>query len=726
MAIAAAAVFAVRPIVHGRLQPVDTAGLLGLPLGIAGLAAAVLALRRPIEGNDAELARGWARTLARHVETGEGRVRRQLLGADTQRINLGYVLHSAPGRIATAPPAGRTFTDATPSTLPDVVDYYRATRPRRLVITGAGGAGKTVLALELLLALIENRADDDPVPVRVPLAQWDTRRPLTELLAQRLTDTYDWPADLAAGLVDQGLVLPVLDGLDEMDPVRDDGTPDPDAPRALAALEALNAYQDGRDAGPLVLTCRTDHYNALAPAGLLIDAARIAIAPVDTEHAITYLRDRARDSSRWQPLLDHLQARPDGPLAATLSTPWRLCLTATVYHRTGDPAELLHRPTAHDLDRHLLARYIPAAIANIPNPRNYAPEQVHHWLHHLATHLDTQHADRPAGSGGPGTDLVPHRLWPTAGAHRVRVADGVLTSSLLLFCLGAALTLHVPGAVSGIAAGAVLDAAFTAGTSRVREPRRPNWRRFRHRRTILLVGLGIALTCVITVINAVIGKYTGGFAGGALGGTAGGLRGQVAPTLVLGLALGLLIGLTASVEEPPSAAARIRDIVRDDFLWSLTVGLLLGGTSGIVYGTTYGPLAGAATAVTIGLWCSAGLGAPGVGATSPGRRYLVFVLCSSAQGTAPLRLHAFLNWAAEAGMLRLSGPAYQFRHRELQQWLTRHPAPPALNHGSPVRCATVGRRPRDPPAPRARCESGAILGIRRSLIFVRRPGESPR
>jgi len=228
--IAASVVFAVWHIVHGRFQPVDTASLLGVPLGATGLVAAVVALRKPIEGNDAELAQGWAKTLARQVETGESKVRRQLLGADTQRINLIYDLHPAPGRAATAPPAGRTFTDATPAVLPDVLEYYRATRPRRLVITGEAGAGKTVLALELLLALLENRADDDPVPIRIPLTQWDTSQPLPSLLVQRLVDAYDWPPDLAAGLVDQGMVLPVLDGMDEMDPVREDGTPDPQGP----------------------------------------------------------------------------------------------------------------------------------------------------------------------------------------------------------------------------------------------------------------------------------------------------------------------------------------------------------------------------------------------------------------------------------------------------------------------------------------------------------------
>ncbi|WP_330327914.1 NACHT domain-containing protein [Streptomyces pseudovenezuelae] len=228
-------VYAVRAIIHGGLQSADTAGTLGLPLGAAGLALAAVALRKPVEGNDAELARGWAATLASQVgdpEEGEGAVWRQLLGDDTRRINLAYVLHPGRVRPAMAPTAGR-LTDGGPGpvTLPDIVTYYRSTRPLRLVVTGAPGAGKTVLALELLLALIDGRSDDNPVPVRIPLSRWDTEhQSLTELLQQRLVEAYDWPKTLAARLVSHRLVLPVLDGLDEMDPHAPTAPPTPPRP----------------------------------------------------------------------------------------------------------------------------------------------------------------------------------------------------------------------------------------------------------------------------------------------------------------------------------------------------------------------------------------------------------------------------------------------------------------------------------------------------------------
>ncbi|WP_406486039.1 hypothetical protein [Streptomyces phaeochromogenes] len=142
--IIASAVYALRHILHGGLEPSDTAGVLGLPLGATGLAAAVTALRKPMEGNDSDLARARAATPAKQVEAGEGAVWRQLLGDDVRRINLTYALQPAAARPAVALPAGRLTADAAgPVSVPDIVTYYRATRPLRLVVTGAPGAGKT-------------------------------------------------------------------------------------------------------------------------------------------------------------------------------------------------------------------------------------------------------------------------------------------------------------------------------------------------------------------------------------------------------------------------------------------------------------------------------------------------------------------------------------------------------------------------------------------------------
>ncbi|MFI6523076.1 NACHT domain-containing protein [Streptomyces uncialis] len=638
-----AAVYVVRQMSRGGLQVSDTAGLLAVVLAVAAGLVAVVALRRQSQANtaafaDAALVRGWAATLARQVRDGESGVWRQLLGNDTTRINLVYTLRPAVSRAAQAPAAGQLLGGgACGVMLPDVVTYYRSTRPLRLVVTGAGGAGKTVLALELLLAILDGRAEDDPVPVRIPLSRWDTeQQTLPQLLVERLVEAYDWPRHMAAALVGHGLVLPVLDGLDEMDPAGPDGLPDPAAPRAIAVVEALNAYQQGRQAGALVLTCRTGHYDALVPR-TVVDAARVAVQPVSADDARDYLTARAWDAARWQPLIDHLADHPHGLLAAVLSTPWRLCLAATVYHRAGDPSELLALPDADAVDAHLLARYIPAAVSTVPGPDGYTAEEVHRWLHRLTRRLGPagttggREAPGDAGAHGPeGTDLLLHELWPLAGPTRVRATEVALIAPAALAVLVLGLSARVlPGwlvvVLSALPAAALTVPAVTP--QRWTNPRRAAWTGRRRAATgWLVVGVAAGLTAGI----------------------------------MAGVAVVIAVGLMAGITEEPGTGRRTRAAIRTD----ARLGLMAGITAGLMAVLLAGIAFGLAVGLLIGLV---------TGAAS--RRYLVFLLCL--RGRLPFRLGKFLDWAADAGLLRYSGAAYQYRHRELQHWLRQHPEPPA-------------------------------------------------
>jgi hypothetical protein len=51
------------------------------------------------------------------------------------------------------------------------------------------------------------------------------------------------------------------------------------------------------------------------------------------------------------------------------------------------------------------------------------------------------------------------------------------------------------------------------------------------------------------------------------------------------------------------------------------------------------------------------------------------------------RLGSFMQWCYHAGLLRIAGISYQFRHQELQDYLARNPADP----GASRTLATVSR-----------------------------------
>ncbi|MER5386444.1 NACHT domain-containing protein [Streptomyces sp. NPDC002688] len=668
--------YAVSQLAHGGLDPADTAGLLGLPLGTAGLVAAVAALRHPWQGTDPEQVRQWAATLAVQVQESERKLRHQLLGGDTRRIDLRYTLRPVPGRAAQAPVVGRTFRSVGGAVgsggdpAPDVAGFFRITRPRRLVIAGAPGSGKTVLALELVLALASDRTDSDPVPVRIPMAQWDTAQTLPELLTDHLMQTLDWPREMAESLVAHGMVLPVLDGLDEMDPPRADGSPDPQARRARAAVQHLNAHQQGLNAGPLVLTSRIANYDALLAHEPLIDSALVVISPVASAPALTYLRDRCHDSVRWGPLLAHLAAHPFCVHAQALSTPWRLGLTATVYRYHGNPADLLAFQDSDALDQHLLARYIPAAMGPAvgdPAPPRYEPAQVHQWLHHLAGHL--------AGLGPvlhPTTDITVHGLWPLAGPRMVRAVDALLTFCLISAVLpGAWLTPRVGEvAVSVLAlAGASSIAAALAPS-----PSRLDWQKWHVPGLRSRFVAGLVVNPVLATVVGIATGVTLGTALAAAGQPAAALAAGTVASWVAGLGAGFRFSMAVGLRGAPTTAVSPPIALRDDTVYGLVYALSTGLFGGLAVGGTVTLLLDPITGLVIGV--VTGIASGQASGLSAARRYLVFLLCSRRR--LPFRLGRFLDWACTAGLMRYSGPAYQFRHAELQHWLAAHPQSVAL------------------------------------------------
>ncbi|MFB7445405.1 NACHT domain-containing protein [Streptomyces mirabilis] len=117
---------------------------------------------------------------------------------------------------------------------------------RRLLVLGGPGAGKTVLLSRLVLGLLHRRMTSaagphtSAVPVLFPLATWNpTRQDLYAWMAERLASDYPTLAepapkrygqiDRARGLLGRRLILPVLDGFDEIP-----------TPLRAAALSAIN------------------------------------------------------------------------------------------------------------------------------------------------------------------------------------------------------------------------------------------------------------------------------------------------------------------------------------------------------------------------------------------------------------------------------------------------------------------------------------------------------
>ncbi|WP_159403814.1 NACHT domain-containing protein [Streptomyces sp. NRRL S-646] len=622
------------------------------------------------------------RTIAAAVAVAEARQRAQLIGPGAHRIDLTFRYRTEPANNAAgADPHGRQT---------GIVTYYRRVNPARLVITGEPGAGKTLIALDLLLGLLTSphRTDADPIPVRLSLAGWDTSQPFKQWLAHQVHQHFRDRGITAADallLVDHHRILPVLDGLDEMDA----DTAPVGRRRATSALQQLNDYQDPTGNAPVILTCRTTQYEQLAAQDLRMrEAARIQIDPVTASQAAAYLTARSANPARWTAVIDKLTVTPGGTLARALNTPWRLNLAVTAYEERHpdtltyphDPAFLLTLASSSAVRDHLLDRYVPAASRQHPtHPGRYPSEQAHHWLAAVATHLATGTA-----ATGPTTDIVLHQLWPIAGPRRVRTADALLTTLLLFVCTAFVVTqLPIDSSLGqlflvGGTAHSAFSTVWQASRPTVPDPKSLQLHQLRGRAqraqiarelvrglvSGLLAGLAVGLTLALLVFLTVEPVL----ALGAL----------LASALLARRAFGLAGELVAPLNDAPPTEPR--RALRDDVRVGLTVGFAVGLVTGLAFWLTLTAVAaltvGAAHAFTLGVGLGLGLTLGltfGLRMAGASRRYMVFLCC--ARGQLPWRLGAFLHWAYGTGMLRISGMAYQFRHRELQDWLATHPVP---------------------------------------------------
>ena len=640
----------------GSFDPVSAViGIASLVVGIASLVMAARAQRQA----DTDVAAIAAR-LAVAVEDEETKARQQLLGGDNRTINVRFAFQSAPGQQAAG--AGRA------GTLEQIVEYYRKLQPQRMVITGAAGSGKTVLAIELMLGLLKDRPADAPVPVRISAASLDTSRPVPSVVAEwitkHLTQAYKMPDAAARELVAARMVLPILDGLDEMDSAEAPAY----ASRAGQAIRACNAYLDGRQKAAMVLTCRISQYEALEQAREWIrDAARIQLHPVAVPAARRFLTARITDEDRWQPVLDRMQQR-GSPLAQAMSTPWRLTVAATVYDQrdpaTGsylrDPVDLIGRAmdTEERIRDHLLGLYITAVIAT--NGSRYPAPHVHRWLGVLARYLNantaspTQAARVIAGRPLSGTDLVLHEMWPVAGTRLPRILTAGVMSTLLLAIITADFTTT---ALSGwplrqttffaflvIVAAITMTSAFDAWPKPILiDPQ------------LIITKSGMRKLPLSVVVMLVAGLAVGLVLG-----------------LVAGLAVGLVLGLVAGlmvagqIDTDKYSVAKPGEIIRVN----LVVGLVAGLAVALVIGLADGLAGRLASGLVGGL--VGGL-VTGFAAELAGMRYIALLLCVRrwTKHWLPWRLGKFMHWCYQAGIFRIAGIGYQFRHKELLDYLAR-------------------------------------------------------
>lgn len=259
--------------------------------------------------------------------------------------------------------------------LPQVAQRFRELPlHRHLVVTGEPGTGKTVLSIFLVLGLLADWREGEPVPVLLSLSSWNPQDDLDTWMAERIATDHPQLDDLAIETLVQGRrIIPVLDGLDEIAPeARED------------ALEKIDGFATE---SPLWLTCRAEEYEqTIKRSGRpLSRAAVVEIQNIDVEEAIAFLTAQGLPGdNRWNTVAAALRGAPDSPLALALATPLMCGLARTVY-RDRDPAVLLAFGTRNEVEDHLLDELIPTVY------KDQNPAKARRYLGNLAMIMHSQH-----------------------------------------------------------------------------------------------------------------------------------------------------------------------------------------------------------------------------------------------------------------------------------------------------------------------------------------------
>ncbi|MEV6846173.1 NACHT domain-containing protein [Actinoplanes sp. NPDC051411] len=529
---------------------------------------------------------------------------------------------------------------ATPGsgTIDDLAALLRGLPSMRLVILGEPGAGKTTAAIRLLLDLTAEPRAGEPVPVLVSIGSWQPhRQDLRRWLAGALAA--DFPAlgsattdgsTIATALLDEGSLLPIIDGLDEL----------PAAARSTAIV-AINAALHRGDS--LVLTCRTSEYvAAVGDADTVTAAAVVQLQPLGLPALTAYLPRTAKPrpdlSTTWDEPLATLRRQADRQLLRVLRTPLMTSLAREAYSDTGaDPAELLDEQRfarAEDIEAHLLDRALPTAYRE-------AGDRVARWFATLAGMLDR----------GGTYDVAWWRLF-RSGSRGINAAAGAAVGAVAAAVLSAAAVpralLDVAFTLAAAAVGALIGVRQPATPSTVRLSLSAGLRRWRPgamtARPRLRIGAAGWLAGLVAVVVLV------------------GVRAGWTAALVGAAAVGVVRALDAWLDVPADlgVVASPISLLRSDRTAALTRAVLRGALLGTVAGLLTGPELAAAVGVAAFV-ASAGLTA--------WWRFTFARLAYALAGRLPFRLMAFLDDAAVRGVLRQVGSVYQFRHARLQDRL---------------------------------------------------------
>lgn len=584
-------------------------------------------------------------------------------------------------RVVTTGPDGKPVQGHGPEgvyALSRIARQVRQSDLPRIVLIGEPGSGKTAVTLFLQRDLIDSDPAS-PIPLALPLSTWNLDVELLDWAAARLEERFpafskplsveDDTESVARRLIRDRRVRLILDALDEL-------------PKGLLAKVFSKINEEGSDF-PVIVTCRTaDYEQASRTAGAagesceLKNARVFELYPPKVAEVRNYLGD-TQEKGRWDSVFAWLQPG-DGPLAQVLSIPLMTWLARRVYQDAHPNrfAELLERGELDSPDaikNHLLDGFIPAVYGNEREARR-ARTRFAFIAEHLTARTESGYSAR-SGKGlvQMGDDDQNIAWWRWVSDDRARLTDRLLLIAVGGLipggCVGLGWTTatwnwlpHPAPLVSGLTLGVVCTAFMALGCLRNDPPptgtqfSRPG--NFKVSAIVMgfafFVGSAAALAMSGDLINALYSlvvalpvalayTFTNPYVDADRVSTPlKHYRADIQQTVLYAVAYGLGVGILVAIYR--------------SWPLSLALGLMAGVAGGFTYGAVYKIAYGEMPSGMVA-WV----------------RFRVAHLRLALTGKLPWRYFGYLEDAHRRGVLRQTGPNYQFSHSMLRDHLAHKP-----------------------------------------------------
>jgi hypothetical protein len=504
-----------------------------------------------------------------------------------------------------------------------------------LLILGEPGAGKTTLLLELARALLI-RAEQDttfPIPVVFNLSSWAQKRVfLADWLVEELSIRYEVPRKVGRAWVEQERILPLLDGLDEVQQ---------EARSACAA--AINDFHTRFQSVSPVVCSRSIEYFAQKQRVAFLCA--VTIQPLTPQQVDVYL-------TSTQGQLEAIRAALDKNIALQELTTTPLMLTTLVLAYRGKSVDDLLKATSRETQqRHLFATYVKRMLTRRGSDPRFSAQQTTWWLSWLARQMH-----RRSQTTFFIERMQPDWLPDSSKGRIYRVGFGMLNGQLVSW-IGALVGGLNFGLVFGLVfwlVGWLLGGLFSARGSIKIEPTeivtwswKKAWRGF---------GLGLVIILIVNLVSILIAVLVSVLANGLISGLsllANGLACGLVAVLACGLFSGLIFGLS-------------KDTLKEDSFVKPNEGIWRSARNGIRYGVMTWlislPFFGLVMLIgRLGVVLVVGLL---LGGRACIQHLILRVLLWHAK-SIPWNYPRFLDYAAERILLRKVGGGYIFVHRLL-------------------------------------------------------------